>query len=238
MFKTSKNTLLILSFLAILASCKHISKENKIPEFPNASEFINQKSQQKEPFNPKWDTVIVNQENLFIYQYGYSSYFILNSQNDTIHNFSEGVSDIEFVDFNKNGYKDFLVHYFSNTPYVNDLALFDEVSNTFVLVDNFTFFPASQKIKGTKYYYSYHRSGCADYNWDSDLFYIENYEAIRTGNISGRGCEREEETGIFVSKVKEDEKTLIESFPREPGYHHDKWDFIEEYWTKNYKRFQ
>gem|GEM_PF-5245252 len=34
--------------------------------------------------------------------------------------------------------------------------------------------PPPQRINGTHYFYSYHKSGCADMDWDSDLFYIHN----------------------------------------------------------------
>ena len=80
--------------------------------------------------------------------------------------------------------------------------------------------------------------GCADSNWDSDLFIIEDYKAIRIGNISGIGCEGTGKTGIFISKVNHKKKELIQEILREPGYYEDKFDFIKDYWTKNHERFK
>jgi len=126
----------------------------------------------------------------------------------------------------------------SNIPDRLDLALFSKESKKFVLVEDFFDFPIPTKIRDKGVYYSYHRSGCADSNWDSDLFIIEDYKAIRIGNISGIGCEGTGKTGIFISKVNHKKKELIQEILREPGYYEDKFDFIKDYWTKNHERFK
>ncbi|RZL18590.1 MAG: hypothetical protein EOO96_26960 [Pedobacter sp.] len=81
-----------------------------------------------------------------------------------------------FVDYNGDGYKDILIEYMTNIPGVKDLLLYDVANKTFKKVLDFQDYPSTQRLVHTKYYYSYHRSGCADLNWDSDLFYIENYK--------------------------------------------------------------
>jgi hypothetical protein len=116
-------------------------------------------------------------------------------------------------------------------------VLFDEPSNTFRLVEDFQSYPAPKKIKGSRYYYSYHRSGCADSNWDSDLFYIENFKIIRIANIRGIGCEGEGKNGIFIFKLKRGKKELVKEIVRKPGYYDDKWAFIDEYWKGQYQYF-
>ena len=163
--------------------------------------------------------------------------FIINNKNDTIYNHLDQVNGAEFIDFNEDGFKDILFNYITNVPNINDLALFDTVSSSFILVEDFNSYPSSTKLEGTDYYYSYHRSGCADANWDSDLFFIENYKPYKIGNISGIGCEDGAKTGIFISKVENGKLVLIEEFEKEPGYFKSKWEFIEEYWSSNYHKF-
>ncbi|QCE43380.1 hypothetical protein [Psychroserpens sp. NJDZ02] len=143
-----------------------------------------------------------------------------------------------FTDFNEDGFLDIELHFITNVPDVNEILIFNSESNTFLEIENFSNFPSSVKIKNTNYYYSYHRSGCADSNWDSDLYFLESTKAVRIGNISGIGCEGEYETGIFISKVIGDNKELVKKVKREPEYYADKWDFIKNYWTKNYKLYE
>lgn len=162
---------------------------------------------------------------------------IINYKNDTIFKSEEFTNCFEIKDFNEDGYKDVEINYFTNVPGINDMLLYDNASNNFKLIENFQDFPSSQKIKGTDFYYSYHRSGCADINWDSDLFYIKNFKCYRIGNISGRGCKDEERNGIIINKVKNEQEIELEYIKRKAGYYDDKWDFIENYWLKNHKKF-
>ena len=146
----------------------------------------------------------------------------------------------EFKDFNKDGYKDIYLDKGGNTPGRFDLLIYVPTTKSFEQVKNFEAFPAPEKIKGTKYYYSYHRSGCADMNWDSDLFYIKEYKVLRIGNISGRECENSGiKDGIYINKCRDEKKRLIKTFPIDTAhkFKEDKWGFIKEYWAKNYKSF-
>ncbi len=78
-------------------------------------------------------------------------------------------------------------------------------------------------------------------NWDSDLFYIQDFKAVKVANISGIGCSDKvgKKDGIYVSKLRGDKKRLMQTLPistieRFKDY---KWGFIKEYWTKNYRKF-
>jgi hypothetical protein len=106
-------------------------------------------------------------------------------------------------------------------------------------VDDFDQFPATIKIKGTKYYYSYQRSGCADMEWDSDLFYISNYKAIRIGHIAGDQCGSNEPPGVFIYKVSRSKEKLVKSLQPEvtSKYREGKWGLYKRYWTKNWRNF-
>jgi len=167
-------------------------------------------------------------------------FHLLNSKGDTILKRASYYYDFEFHDFNKDGHLDILLFYANNTP--SEAELFEYLPSTgkFKEVENFGDFPAPEPIKGTKFYYSYHHSGCADMDWDSDLFYIENFKAIRIGNISGRQCGgRYEKDAIYIHKVYNHKEKLFKTLPIETisRYKDYKWGFIRDYWTKNYKLF-
>lgn len=144
----------------------------------------------------------------------------------------------KFTDFNEDGYKDLLVEYISNVPGVCELLLYDKRTKKFVQVKDFPDYPAPEKLNGTSLYYSYHRSGCADSNWDSDLFKIINNKIIKIGNISGMDCGGKE-VGVFISKIKGTKERLIKKYPIKEieKYKNYKWGFIEQYWKRNYRKF-
>src|SRR5690606_29469798 len=111
------------------------------------------------------------------------------------------------------------------------------------LVNGFDRFPESQQLEtNPKYYFSYHRAGCADMNWVSDLFFIKNYKTIHIGQIYGKGCDaniKEEPQIIEIYRIidnADDKEKLIEKLPyleNIPDFS-DKWDFIKKYWENNY----
>lgn len=168
------------------------------------------------------------------------SFFIIDSKEDTVFIDNQLWPEFEFEDFDKDGCKDIRVHHMTNTPNMQDLILFDKDTRKFKKVDDFYDYPTPEKIIGTKYYYSYHRSGCADMNWDSDLFYIENFKTFRIGNIAGRECNNiDEKDGIYINLVKDENVILkkILSIRTIDKYKDYKWGFIKDYWTKNYMSF-
>jgi len=189
------------------------------------------------PMEQVTDTTVIANKQYISYQ-SENLIYVLNEMNDTVFKSYDMNNGSEFEDFNGDGYFDIIIHYITNVPNIYDLALYDQSTRSFQLVEDFQNYPTPVKIGKTKFYYSYHRSGCADSNWDSDLFKIENYRAVRYGNIEGIGCEGESKNGIFISKIHKGNLTLIKSIQRAPDYYLDKWDFIRDYWTKNYSKFK
>ncbi|MEO3408114.1 hypothetical protein AAFN85_29640 [Mucilaginibacter sp. CAU 1740] len=124
-----------------------------------------------------------------------------------------GIWKMKFIDFDRDGYKDLLIEYFSNTPGDNALFLYNKSMRNFTEVKNFGSFAAATRLGNTNLYYSYERAGCADMNWNSDLFKINNYKAIAIGHIAGLGCEGDKEVGVFISKVKGEKLLPIKSYP-------------------------
>ncbi|WP_130733620.1 hypothetical protein [Flavobacterium sp. J27] len=165
------------------------------------------------------------------------NFILFNSNHDTLYKHNGLTSGYEIKDFNEDGFMDIQIDYITNVPGINDILLFDTINLNFRLVKDFDYYPYAIKIQGTEYYYSYHRAGCADLNWESDLFYIQNFECFKIGNISGRGCDGEERNGIIISKIKGNKKMELEYIKRDVGYYGDKWESIDNYWKKNYKKF-
>ncbi|MFD0991006.1 hypothetical protein ACFQ1R_12935 [Mariniflexile jejuense] len=164
---------------------------------------------------------------------------ILNSKKDTIYiHDGYATNGFEIEDFDKDGILDIRLYQITNTGGISELIMFDKSNSIFRPIINFENFPEPTKIEKSDLWYSYHRSGCADINWGSELFKIVNYKAIEIGDIEGIGCEGENINGIFVYRVSGNKKTKMYSEIRKPGYYNDKWDFIEHYWNKNYYKFE
>jgi hypothetical protein len=165
---------------------------------------------------------------------------IVNPNGKIINHIDAGsVWTLKFMDFNGDGYEDLFIEYISNTPGDNDLLLYNKEVRRFIKVEDFGRFSSASRLRNSGLYYSYHRSGCADLNWDSDLFKIVNYKAIKIGNISGLGCEVDDKTGIFISKVHGTKEQLIKKYPISEinKYKNYKWGFIKGYWKRNYRKF-
>lgn len=77
-------------------------------------------------------------------------------------------------------------------------------------------------------------------NWDSDLFYIKDFKAVRLANISGRECENSGiKDGLYINKVSGGKKNLFKTLPIDTvhKFKDDKREFIKKYWIENYKLF-
>ena len=168
-----------------------------------------------------------------------SGFYLLDNQNKIVIFQPGDYFTWELKDFDGDGNKDLFLDKGGNTPERYNLLLFVS-ANRYIEIAGFDLFPAPTQIERTKYFYSYHKSGCADLNWDSDLFYIQNFKAVRIGNISGRECENSGvKDGVYINKVRREKKTLVETLSASTlaKYKDYKWGFIKDYWTKNYKQF-
>jgi hypothetical protein len=161
---------------------------------------------------------------------------------DTI--FVNGLSNIEFIDFDTDSNKDILISYIGNNP-IYSLHLYDLKSQRFVKIDNFEKFPDSKPLSRTELYYSYNRAGCADANWESDLYGIENFKIKHLANIYGQGCACDtisEPQKIEIFKIVTLDKIfLFETLDYKAVMtknRGDKWKFLNEYWNKNYEQFK
>jgi hypothetical protein len=237
---------LILASLLFIASCKEPVVKNKqlTSSEPHGKHLGTDQAIRTNQI--KADTIVyseslyINQQLFVVHQTNNDRIFVIKENRDTIFTRNDFSSDFEFKDFNGDGYKDIIIHYRTNVPGIEDLLLYAADEKTFKEVLDFQSFPAPEKIKGTDYYYSYHRSGCADMNWTSDLFYIKNYKAIKIGTIEGYECGNAGiKDGIYISKVAGDQELPVKQYPIHviSKYKSYKWGFIQEYWKKNWRSF-
>lgn len=148
----------------------------------------------------------------------------------------------EFVDFNQDGYIDLKITWTYNTRR-SWLYLFDSARMEFIRVSGFWDFPDAQIIKNDHdYFYSYIKNGCADMNWLSHLFKIDNFKTVKVATIYGEGCSENQETRQIriVKHLLDNTPALIETIPYDTidTYRNYKWGFIEDYWNGNINKFR
>jgi hypothetical protein len=192
------------------------------------------------PKNLPPDTAIIaGQEYIGICTWEHCVHILKNR--DTVFEICEVSANFAFSDFNEDGHLDLEFGYISNVGTIIDVALFDPLKNSFVLIDDLKEYAYPVRLKDN-YYYSYQKAGCADLNWISYLFKITDFTTVPIGHIYGQGCEWDTiqfPPKIEIHKVIKNEKVLIEVLPMDVIYVEDyKWGFIENYWRKNYLRFE
>ncbi len=194
-----------------------------------------------------WDTTIFNNKqkfNVTVHELNEDKLLLITKSNSTeisVDTIWSGFADVQMTDFDNDGNSDILITYMGNN-FTYYLFLFDPVTNKFVSVKDFENYPESKPLKSQPhYYYSYHRAGCADMVWVSDLFKIDHFKAIHIGQIYGQGCD----TPYYIKAYKVDpaddaKKQLISKIPYNNinNYKDNKWGLIKEYWNKNYLKFK
>lgn len=242
--------ILYLFSVLFLVSCESsVVKEDTGIHNTSSNNFSNN-TLKEEPF---LDTVIKNNNLSFHIKAENidSSLVLLSATSETVTFVIDtidrkGLYYVKFIDFDHNGNSDILIDYIGNNS-TYSLYLFDSVKNSFRNIEDYARFPDAIQLKSNNnYYYSYHRAGCADMNWVSDLFKIENFKIVHVGHIYGQGCDFEiEENPQSIKAYKitdstEENNILIESlsFTKYIHQNSDKWDFIEKYWNKNYSKFE
>lgn len=147
---------------------------------------------------------------------------------------------VEVTDFDRDGYDDVIVHFFSNTPGQVEIYLFDTSTMKFVHLEDALGYYAPYPLDGTPYYVSYNRAGCADYRWESHLFGIDRHRAFPMGRLYGRQCPGDEHPAVLAYRALDNERwERIDSLPGDTSgsFFRKKWEFIHQYWKKNHARF-
>ncbi|HEU5166635.1 MAG TPA: hypothetical protein VFU29_13890 [Chitinophagaceae bacterium] len=161
---------------------------------------------------------------------------------DTLEN---AIFYFKIFDFNKDNFPDIFFSYIGNNPTEN-LLLFDQTNNRFHQVENFDSYPDALPVTSSSgLYYSYHRAGCADLIWVSDLFKIQNFKTVHLGQIYGDACSTDPGEESFYIKIYKviskdnDSLSLIQKLSHSvtSKYKDIKWGFIKHYWNKNFRKF-
>jgi hypothetical protein len=165
--------------------------------------------------------------------------FILKGRDTLVRHLGDYFYSMECTDVNRDGFPDILMGRNENTPDVFDLLLYDARLRSFKEVNNFDLFPDPRPIPGTRLFYSYHKNGCADMDWVSDLFYLDHYNTVLIGTMQGNGCEADSNRFIRIYKIVASRRKLMKRFPIDiiNKFKYTKWGFIKQYWAKKYREF-
>ncbi len=164
---------------------------------------------------------------------------IIDCNEDTVYiHANYATNGFELEDFDDNGLLDIRMYHLSNIGGISELILYDKKSKSFKEVKNFTEFAQPTKLENSEYWYSYQRRGCADANWESKLFRIQDFKAIEMGKIDGIFCDSDTIKGIFIYKTSEEKMTKIHSEKMRKEEFIDRDAYVKDYWKNNYKKFE
>lgn len=217
---------------------EELSKDTMIhsPDIPDTFHFLNDTIV---GYLRSLDTLVVVRDTYFMYRYYSGLTVVFDMDNSIIDRDSNYIQNWGTEDFNGDGFSDIRYSYSMNTPGVDRLLLFIPKSKTFEEVPNFIDFASAKKVGETGFYYSYRKAGCADQNWISKLFIIDELQCVEKGWIHGRGCsEKYGPTGIYTYRTLGVTRVPVDTFLRPQGHYEDKWEFIEEYWMERYTEFE
>lgn len=225
----------ILIISTLISSCNFKQKEKELKE--NKENIV-----EIENVVYKKDTIKINGE-YYIQILEDEDFRCQTTMNgDTVIKSEIFYHDAIIYDINGDGYEDIEVRINTNVGGVSDTYFYDAENKQFRIVEGCEF--DLRLIKGTtSYFYNYHRAGCADLAWESDLCKVQNFKLTRVARTYGNGCTFEKSYEIKIFKVKsngnEEEEILIETLPYKKNISKNdkKWVFIEKYWNKNYQKF-
>jgi hypothetical protein len=161
------------------------------------------------------------------------TFYIKNSNNKTVFT-TTNLLNFELKDVDGDGNTDVLLERRGVDSGQQDLVLYDPKTDKFILVGNCS---NANKIKNTKYYYSY-EDCCMGRYWSSDLFYIYNFKIVRAGYIK-----YDDGDGLRFYSINDEREALLKKWhvringdtPITTGRYID-FD-LGDYWTRNYSGF-
>lgn len=182
------------------------------------------------------DTIVLNSIEFITYSEDESVKQITTLNSDTIIGWKPGIRNIEFLDFNNDNYTDLKVNYFANVPGVVDIYLFNRETYEFIKLEKFNYCHP-QNLEKTKYYFSQGKTGCAGYNWESELFIISNFSAQTIAYVYVNNCPDDKEKGIYTYFVKNGMKIPKDTLPVSylDKFENSELTYAEEFWKENYK---
>lgn len=161
---------------------------------------------------------------------------IINELGEVEYSQKENITDFEVKDFNSDGFLDVITYHPSN-GYLCSLLIYNPDKEKFEFIENFYKYSYSQNLDSSKFYYSYSGAGCAQNDWLSYLYSIENYKISVVGLIEGFGCLPNDTNGVYIYKISKNDTVLIQYIKDESGLGQKKFEFLDSYWKNNHERF-
>ncbi|NOU62002.1 hypothetical protein [Marinifilum caeruleilacunae] len=183
--------------------------------------------------------------NKFIASFDTTSAKVIVERNQSILKIDQLVTspDFEFIDFDSDSIPELVFYCIGCKAEVLTIFDYDSINQSFKLIKNIEDFPAPKNIEKTNLYYSYSPTGCADQNWESKLFRIENFKTELIGLLRVEACpDNDKNTAFTIDIFKPDNSndlTFVEALPLDTinTYNENKWGFIKSYWENQYKAF-
>lgn len=145
----------------------------------------------------------------------------------------------EYTDFDGDGLEDIRLHY-SDLSFFTIVYLFDPKEVKYKKIENSHDFPWPQKVANRAgLYFAYEAKGCADAQWESTLFTIQNFKMVPLAKIGVINCELPPKIDYWIME-EPDKKQLVsnEAFPFDGTYLATKFESIKAFWEEGYKKMK
>lgn len=185
----------------------------------------------------KLDTTFIDGSEVVAIQFNNDSLALLK-EGVSLQYYTTAYPSFEFMDFDSDGYEDVVIELVGNIPGRLDVLLFDKISRLFKPIDSIKNYPEPILLDvNNGFFYSYSRNGCADNDWISFLFKIEDWSVKEYAKLVFVTCsDDEEKRGLFLIDSKSKFRFRVSTYEEFEG--NDKWSFIREYWNENYKKYE
>jgi hypothetical protein len=158
--------------------------------------------------------------------------YLLTMKGDTVYHTQNYYHSAEVIDFNGDGCPDIWINVFGKAN-LTEILLFDNDAKIYRELQQSAL---PKAIADTDLWFEFEPAGCSSMRWISALYKLRNFKSFKIAEMLAVSCKGEKK-GIFVSRIGPDGSAQqVEEFdlgPWEAGY-----DFVEDYWKKNYQKFE
>lgn len=177
------------------------------------------------------DTTVIADQTFVVYQSSNDTLTIINLESKEEQRFQTPFPSFSIEDFNGDKLDDIVISTISNISGIIQLLLFNNDKGNFKWIQDIFKFPNARRISDSNLYYSYSRNGCADENWKSFLFRIEDFEITEIEELRVVGCEyNQAEHGMFLKTFVDESSEFNKIGGLDLMGELSKWEFIAEFW--------
>lgn len=164
----------------------------------------------------EYETAIIDEHKFDFFIDLKGEFKVINELGEVEYSQKDNITDFELKDFNLDGFLDVITYHPSNN-YLCNLLIYNPNREKFEFIENFYKYSYSQNLNSSKFYYSYSGAGCAQNDWLSYLYSIENYKISVLGLIEGFGCLPNDTNGVYIYKISQNDTILIQYIKDENG---------------------